>query len=239
MESGSYKGRLSDSGIQDASAPAFRRLFSTTRIFRSSVNAAASLDPECWKIRKVCYRPVTGDMRTFGTVYFSGSGRAFFGGLALSSCVRSLFSLVATASASAPTNPKIVSRTVHRLEEKGWVSSKWETAPDRNREFKYYRLTEKGREQLLEEESRWKQMTEAVVRVMWPAADESGDAMVADQEEKRRPGTRTAFRPRTRRRRATGEWRICGRSTLRSIARIRQSHADSRADTRHLVVGLA
>ena len=26
---------------------------------------------------------------------------------------------------------------LHRLEEKGWVVSKWETAPDRNREFKY------------------------------------------------------------------------------------------------------
>jgi len=62
---------------------------------------------------------------------------------------------------------------LHRLEEKGWVSSKWETAPDRNREFKYYRLTEKGRKQLLEEESRWKQMTEAVARVMWPTAEES------------------------------------------------------------------
>ena len=35
----------------------------------------------------------------------------------------------------------------------GWKSgmdaSKWETAPDRNREFKYYRLTEKGRKQLV------------------------------------------------------------------------------------------
>ena len=62
---------------------------------------------------------------------------------------------------------------LHRLERKGWVTSKWETAPDRNREFKYYRLTEKGRKQLLAEESQWKQMTEAVARVMWPAAEES------------------------------------------------------------------
>jgi hypothetical protein len=51
--------------------------------------------------------------------------------------------------------------------------SKWEIAPDRNREFKYYRLTEKGRKQLLVEESQWKQMAEAVSRVMWPAAEES------------------------------------------------------------------
>jgi hypothetical protein len=51
--------------------------------------------------------------------------------------------------------------------------SKWETAPDRNREFKYYRLTDKGRKQLVVEESQWKQMAEAVARVMWPAAEES------------------------------------------------------------------
>jgi PadR family transcriptional regulator, regulatory protein PadR len=62
---------------------------------------------------------------------------------------------------------------LHRLEERGWVVTKWETAADRNREFKYYRLTEKGRKQLQVEESRWKQMTEAVARVMWPAGEES------------------------------------------------------------------
>jgi PadR family transcriptional regulator PadR len=62
---------------------------------------------------------------------------------------------------------------LHRLERKGWVTSRWEAASDRNREFKYYRLTEKGRKQLLIEESQWKHMTEAVARVMWPAAEES------------------------------------------------------------------
>jgi len=62
---------------------------------------------------------------------------------------------------------------LHRLEQRGWVTSKWEMAPDRNREFKYYRLTEKGKKQLVVEESAWKQMAEAVARVMWPAAEES------------------------------------------------------------------
>lgn len=62
---------------------------------------------------------------------------------------------------------------LHRLERKGWITSKWETAPDRNRQFKYYRLTEKGRKQLVAEESQWKQMTEAVARVMWPTVEES------------------------------------------------------------------
>src|SRR6185312_3157498 len=62
---------------------------------------------------------------------------------------------------------------LHRLEKRGWVISKWETAPDRNREFKYYRLTDKGRKQLAVEESQWKRMAEAVARVMWPAAEEN------------------------------------------------------------------
>jgi transcriptional regulator len=62
---------------------------------------------------------------------------------------------------------------LHRLERQGSVISKWETAPDRNREFKYYRLTERGRKQLVAEESQWKQMMEAVARVMWPTAEES------------------------------------------------------------------
>ena len=38
---------------------------------------------------------------------------------------------------------------------------------------KYYRLTANGRKQLLVEESQWKQMAEAVARVMWPAAEET------------------------------------------------------------------
>lgn len=37
---------------------------------------------------------------------------------------------------------------LHRLERRGWVVSNWEMAPDRNREFKYYRLTGKARSSL-------------------------------------------------------------------------------------------
>ena len=62
---------------------------------------------------------------------------------------------------------------LHRLEKRGWVASSWEMAQDRKREFKYYRLTDAGRRQLAVEESQWKQMTEAVARVMWPAPEEA------------------------------------------------------------------
>jgi transcriptional regulator len=60
---------------------------------------------------------------------------------------------------------------LHRLERKGWLSSRWETAKDRNREFKYYRLTAAGKKQLLAEESKWKQLAEAITRVMGPAEE--------------------------------------------------------------------
>jgi PadR family transcriptional regulator PadR len=62
---------------------------------------------------------------------------------------------------------------LHRLERRGWVVSQWETAPDRDREFKYYRLPDKTRKPLLAEESQWKQMAEAVAREIWPAAEEN------------------------------------------------------------------
>ena len=74
---------------------------------------------------------------------------------------------------------------LHRLERKGWVASKWETAPGGNREFKFYRLTAAGKKQLLTEESKWKQMARAVAQIMWPA-EESGDEMAAYEEEGRR-----------------------------------------------------
>src|SRR5215467_11977271 len=61
---------------------------------------------------------------------------------------------------------------LHRLERKGWIASKWETAgKDLKREFKYYRLTATGRKQLLAEESKWKKLTGAVARIMWPAGE--------------------------------------------------------------------
>lgn len=61
---------------------------------------------------------------------------------------------------------------LHRLELKGWIAAKWETAgKDLKREFKYYRLTPTGKKQLVAEESKWKKLTGAVARVMWPAEE--------------------------------------------------------------------
>jgi len=58
---------------------------------------------------------------------------------------------------------------LHRLEKNRWITGSWETAPDRNREFKYYRLTAAGRKQLLAQESRWDELVRAIGRVMRPA----------------------------------------------------------------------
>ena len=60
---------------------------------------------------------------------------------------------------------------LHRLEQKGWLTAKWEMARDRNREFKYYRLTAAGKKQLLAEESKWNQLAAAIARVMQPAEE--------------------------------------------------------------------
>jgi transcriptional regulator len=60
---------------------------------------------------------------------------------------------------------------LHRLEQKGWLTAKWEMAKDRNREFKYYRLTATGKKQLVAEESKWQQVVDAIARVMRPAEE--------------------------------------------------------------------
>jgi transcriptional regulator len=61
---------------------------------------------------------------------------------------------------------------LHRLERKGWLSAKWESAgKDLKREFKYYRLTPAGRKQLAAEESKWKQLAAAIASVMWPVEE--------------------------------------------------------------------
>jgi PadR family transcriptional regulator PadR len=55
---------------------------------------------------------------------------------------------------------------LHRLVKKGWISAKWELSKERNREFKYYRLTPLGRKQLIRERTKWAQMAAAIHRVM-------------------------------------------------------------------------
>src|SRR3984957_6849040 len=54
---------------------------------------------------------------------------------------------------------------LHRLENRGWVSSYWGIS-ENNRKAKFYKLTASGRKQLTLETSRWRQMARAIALVM-------------------------------------------------------------------------
>jgi transcriptional regulator len=55
---------------------------------------------------------------------------------------------------------------LHRLARQGWVSAEWDTPPEGNRKFKYYRLTAKGKRHLAAEQARWNEMAAAIARVL-------------------------------------------------------------------------
>jgi len=57
---------------------------------------------------------------------------------------------------------------LHRLEDRGWVSSYW-GASENNRKAKYYRLTAAGRKQLTVETGRWRQMARAIGLILGEA----------------------------------------------------------------------
>ena len=57
---------------------------------------------------------------------------------------------------------------LHRLEDRGWIASFWGTS-ENNRRARYYRLTPKGRAQLVEQTSRWDEIVRAVNRILRPA----------------------------------------------------------------------
>ena len=57
---------------------------------------------------------------------------------------------------------------LHRLEDRGWVSSYW-GASENNRKAKFYKLTPAGRKQLLVETSRWRELVGAIGRILGEA----------------------------------------------------------------------
>jgi PadR family transcriptional regulator PadR len=54
---------------------------------------------------------------------------------------------------------------LHRLEDRGWLSSYWGVS-ENNRKAKFYKLTIAGRKQLTFETSRWQKMARAIGLVM-------------------------------------------------------------------------
>jgi PadR family transcriptional regulator PadR len=57
---------------------------------------------------------------------------------------------------------------LHRLEEQGWVTANWK-ASENNRQAKYYSLTKRGRDQLVEERANWLRLSAAVGRIVGTA----------------------------------------------------------------------
>jgi len=64
---------------------------------------------------------------------------------------------------------------LHRLEDRGWVSSCWGPS-EMNRKARFYRLTAAGKKQLRTEVSRWRQMAKAIGLVMGDVMRDGGEA---------------------------------------------------------------
>jgi PadR family transcriptional regulator PadR len=54
---------------------------------------------------------------------------------------------------------------LQRLEERGWISAQWGTSSN-NRKARFYSLTSAGREQLIEETTKWKRLAKAIARIL-------------------------------------------------------------------------
>jgi PadR family transcriptional regulator PadR len=52
-----------------------------------------------------------------------------------------------------------------RLEQRGWISSRWGLS-DNNRKAKYYSLTRSGRKQLAAEAETWERMARVIARLL-------------------------------------------------------------------------
>jgi transcriptional regulator len=57
--------------------------------------------------------------------------------------------------------------SLQRLERAGLISSKWGTS-ENNRQARYYTLTRKGRQRLVDENRKWERMVRVISRVLDP-----------------------------------------------------------------------
>ena len=60
---------------------------------------------------------------------------------------------------------------LHRLEAKGWVAASWDLS-DKGKRARYYRLTPRGRRQLVTEQSKWEMFSRAMGLILSPADQE-------------------------------------------------------------------
>ena len=60
---------------------------------------------------------------------------------------------------------------LHRLIRRGWITFESGTS-ENNRRAKFYRLTTKGRKQLVIETNKWEALADAIARILRPATQE-------------------------------------------------------------------
>jgi PadR family transcriptional regulator PadR len=60
---------------------------------------------------------------------------------------------------------------LHRLIKRGWIAGE-EGTSENNRRAKFYRLTAKGRRQLIVETGKWEKLSEAIARILRPTEQE-------------------------------------------------------------------
>jgi transcriptional regulator len=56
---------------------------------------------------------------------------------------------------------------LQRLEERGFIGADWGTS-DNNRRARFYTLTPRGRKELVQEESEWRRIAAAIMRILGP-----------------------------------------------------------------------
>ena len=56
---------------------------------------------------------------------------------------------------------------LQRLEDRGLIAAEWGTS-DNNRRARFYTLTRSGRQELVHEESEWRRIASAIMRVLGP-----------------------------------------------------------------------
>ena len=63
---------------------------------------------------------------------------------------------------------------LQRLEDKKWISAKWGVS-ENNRKARFYSLTPKGREQLVEKASEWQRLARAMELILGGSVGTSGE----------------------------------------------------------------
>ena len=61
---------------------------------------------------------------------------------------------------------------LHRLEAKGWIAASWDLS-EKGKRARYYRLTPRGRKQLVAEQSKWQAFSRAMGLILTPMDQEA------------------------------------------------------------------